>query len=82
MVIPFTALLKMSGMECYPVGKESSTIYGQNKFVMVTQETNWADEMDVFGFSIMFQDEWNEHIDYAKKYFEKKDTFYASLGNQ
>lgn len=47
---------------------------------MVTQETNWADEMDVFGFSIMFQDEWNEHIDYAKKYFEKKDTFCASLG--
>lgn len=53
----------------------------KNKYVMLIQETNWADELDFHGFSIMPQSDWNDHIDYAKKYFKERSQFSHYAGS-
>ena len=44
--------------------------------VLLQWDTNWADEMDIYGFSIMDKSAWEEY----KKKLENKGSFYICVG--
>jgi hypothetical protein len=41
------------------------------KKLLVKFDSNWADEMDIDGFMVMTQDEWDQYKAHTKKFFEQ-----------
>lgn len=53
----------------------------QPEYVYVSFKSNWADEFDVIGYSVMSKDEWDKELAYAQEYFKEIPTFSISAGS-
>jgi hypothetical protein len=42
----------------------------KNNVILVVCKTNWADEMDLQGFALFSQQEWERHVLISKRYFK------------
>jgi hypothetical protein len=50
----------------------------EKTIVLLQWDSNWADEMDIYGFSVMDKQEWEE---YAKYLLDRKEGFTFYIGS-
>lgn len=55
-------------------------LYPEHQKYIVRYSGNWADEMDLEGFSLMDGEELNKYIETAKKFFATGDTYSFYVG--
>lgn len=48
--------------------------------LLVKYSDNWADEMDISGFNVLAEDQWNAHLAIAKKVFEENGSITYGVG--
>jgi hypothetical protein len=52
-----------------------------DKILLVECQGNWSDEIDYYGFALITESAWEEHLQLIEDFFFEKDNFSLHIGS-